>query len=47
MPVAFWIGTPKMSGAGTGKPSKPPVTASHFWNTVPTMLPNASVAMAR
>ena len=30
MPVALWIGTPKISGAGTAKPSKPPVTASHF-----------------
>ena len=47
MPFAPSTGMPKMSGVGTGKPSKPPVTASHFWNTVPTMLPNASVAIAR
>ena len=38
---------PNTYGVGTANPSKPPVTAVHFWNTVPTMLPNASVAMAR
>ncbi len=47
MPLALSIGMPKISGVGTAKPSNPPVTASHFWKTVPTMLPNASVAMAR
>ena len=38
---------PNTYGVGTEKPSKPPVTAVHFWNTVPTILPNASVAIAR
>ena len=47
MPVAPSIGKPKIVGVGTAKPSKPPVTAVHFWNTVPTMLPNARVAIAR